>query len=97
MRYAVSHVSVIGHIWMPNCVCAYDYPISEHDVEMMRNEDGTITREDVEDWLSSHAGDFQSVDDFSAIIGDGENTLEFGWSDDENEGTYQDCMFGDEE
>lgn len=97
MRYAVSHVSVIGTIWMPACTCAMDYTLSEHDLENMRGEDGTITRDDLEDWLGCHSGDFQNVQDFSATLEDGEATLEFGWADEESELVYADCMYGDGE
>lgn len=99
MRYTVrtSLVSVVGRIWMPAATCAMDYTLSAHDVENMRGEDGSITREDVADWISTHSGDFQSIADFSASIEDGEATLDFDWADPISESTYHDCMFGSED
>jgi len=99
MRYTVklSYVDVVGNIWMPNAPAAYRYTLSGYDVENIRAYgDGKITREAVDQWLSCHAGDFQSVTDFSASIEDGETTHDFDWSDEESEFTYNDCMFPEE-
>jgi hypothetical protein len=95
--YAVSHIDVIGPIWMPNATAATSYSLTEHDIENMRGDDGKITRDDVEDWINCHSGDFRHVEDFNAIIRDGEATLEFGWSNEESDLTYNECVYGDEE
>lgn len=85
------HISVIGNIWMPNAQAAYSYGLSEHDIDNMRGEDGKIARCDIERWLSSHAGDFQSIDDFSASIG----TANYGWKNEESELLYSDLVYGE--
>ena len=90
MRYLVERnfVQVIGSIWMPAGTCAMEYTLSRHDVESI----GDFTRENVEQWLATHAGDFQSIDDFQATVGDA--WLE--WADEESELLYGDCMFPSE-
>lgn len=90
-----SYIDVIGTIWMPSTTCAMQYPLASYDIENCRDEDGNITRESVEQWLCRHSGDFQSVDDFSASIEDGDETIDIAWADEESELTYGDCMFGD--
>lgn len=54
MRYLVktSFIHVIGTIWMPAVTCAYSYELRGYDIENMRNEDGTITRESISSWLT---------------------------------------------
>lgn len=96
MRYltVVSRVDVIGHIWMPNIVCAMSYDVRSEDVT---DDDGNVTRESVEDWLSSHAGDFQSVDDFRADIALGDADVIIPWNDEESEMTFAECMFPSED
>lgn len=96
MRYMVvtSRIEVIGHIWMPSVVTAMTYTPDAHDVENMRDDEGNITRAGIERWLDTHAGDFQSVDDFSADIADGDDDVTFGWSAPESEITFYDCMYG---
>jgi len=99
MRYMVvtSRIEVIGHIWMPAVVAAMNYTPSRYDVENMRDDDGRITRDGVQRWLDTHAGDFQSVDDFRADIADGDDDIVIEWADPESEFTYSDCMFPAEE
>ena len=108
-RYMVEHnyVQVIGKIWMPSTTAAMEYTLSPHDVDEINDyadirsnqhwespyvEEG-ITREDVAQWLTTHSGDFQSVTDFHASIGD----LDLDWEDVENAFVYHDCMYGDGE
>ena len=90
MRYMMEHnfVHVIGKIWMPAVTAAYTYDLSAHDVETI----GEFTRENVESWLATHAGDFQSIDDFEATIGD----AWLSWNCEESESIFNDCMFPDE-
>lgn len=100
MRYTVrtSIVRVIGHIWIPAIVAAMDYTLSASDLANMEaNMEAPITRESVEAWLATHAGDFQSVDDFEASLEIGDQTVNFPWKDEESELTYNDCMSGDQE
>lgn len=100
MKYLVkkSFVDVIGYIWMPhNQICSYRYDLSIYDIEIIKYKHGEITRATIEDWLSSHAGDFSSIEDFKASIEDGDETLDFGWAKgEESEMKYQDT-FPDEE
>jgi hypothetical protein len=94
MRYLVrkSYIDVIGGIWWPiGALCSLRIDLSDYDIENMRDDDGEITRESVEDWLGTHSGDFSSVDDFRASIEDGENTLEFEWA----EGEDSECKYID--
>jgi len=95
MRYMVitSRISVIGRIWMPGITAAMDYTPEAYDVENMRDDDGNITRESVQGWLDTHAGDFAEITDFSANIADGDSDVILEWSDEESELTYSDCMF----
>lgn len=94
MKYMVrkSIVEVVGVIWMPACVCAQRIVLREYDIENMRDDDGKVTRESVELWLATHAGDFQSITDFHASIEDGEETIEIPWGSEEGEFQYCDCQ-----
>jgi hypothetical protein len=83
------YVEVIGTIWMPAVTAAYRYPVSGYDAEQI----GAVTRENVEQWLTTHAGDFQHVKDFHASIGHDD----VPWADEESECTYNDCMYGEGE
>lgn len=77
-------VNVIGHIWQPGIgVCAMTYTLGRYEVENI----GDFTRENVEEWLTSHSGDFQEVLDFEATVGD----KWISWADEESEMTYLDC------
>ncbi len=93
MKYVVrkSIIDVVGKIWMPSVTCGQRMTLSAHDVENCRNDTGKITRESVQDWLHSHAGDFSSIEDFSASIEDGVVTVEIPWATEEGELTYLDC------
>ena len=88
-----SIVQIIGVIWMPPVTCATQKTLRDYDIENMRNDEGQITRESVEQWLTTNSGDFQSVTDFSASIEDGENTVDIPWASEESEFTYVDCMY----
>ncbi len=82
---------------MPPIVCAEELVVPDDEVERLKDNEGRITRESVEQWLTTHSGDFQEVMDFSASIEDGPDTVEVPWRDEESECTYMDCMFGTEE
>lgn len=95
MKYLVrkSIVSIYGKIWMPCAPVAVDRELSHYDVENARGDDGRITRESVEGWLSRNAGDFSQVLDFSASIEDGNDTVNIPWDSEENELAYLDCLY----
>lgn len=96
-RYTVrvSYVDIIGTLWMPSTTAATRIKVNSHDVENMRDDDVQITRDSVEDWLTSHSGDFSRVIDFSASIEDNDTTVDIPWADEDSEFTYNDCMFPD--
>ena len=88
----ISEIKVIGNLWMPGAVGIITYPLGKRDIENIKGysksysteeiQPGTITREGVEQWLVRHAGDFQSIIDFSATIGDGE--FDCDWEKDDS-------------
>jgi len=97
MRYTVrkSVVRILGGIWLPyGTQCAQEKELSKFDVDNLRNEDGSITRESVSDWVDSHSSDFSSVTDWWASIEDGETTLEFDWQNEDSEPAWLDAMYG---
>lgn len=100
MRYVIrrSFVIVLGRIWWPmGAVCSLEKTLSAYDVENMRDcEDGVITRDSVDRWVSMNSGDFSEIVDWSASIEDGDSTLDFPWSSEENEIAYLDTMCDEE-
>jgi len=88
---------ILGTAWMPMVPCAMDMELSHYDVENARDDDGKITRESVEAWLSTHAGDFSNITDFYASIEDGSDTVEIAWNSEENQLTYLGCMYPSED
>ena len=90
MKFTVERnwVEVVGYIWMPNVKAAQRIKLSGYDMHNI----GEPTRENVEHWLSLNAGDFSEVTDFSATIGE----TVIPWTDEENELTYFDCLYGEE-
>lgn len=91
MRYTVEKciVRMIGHIWMPNVVCARDYELDEYALGNL----GDWTRDNVQGWLALNTGDFQSVDDFEVDFDREGRRWYSPWKSDESELTYNDCMF----
>ena len=91
MKFTIERnwIEVIGIIWMPAITCAQRIDLDSFQVSNI----GEPTRENVEDWLGSHAGDFQSIEDFHAIVG----KTEIAWKNEESESTYNDCMFPSED
>lgn len=94
MRYTVSlsYVDVLGYIWMPHALCSTRITLSAYDLGNIADEGGNITREDVEQWLTMHTGDFSNVVDFNASIEWNGETLDFPWSTEENECAYFDTV-----
>lgn len=93
-----NYVEMIGPIWMPATVAGLRKDLSSYDLANIRGYaehltgDAQITREAVAHWLSMNSGDFQCVDDFHAVIG----ALDLPWEDEENECTFNDCVYGEE-
>ena len=84
-----NRIDVIGQIWQPGIgTCAMTYNLSSYDIDNI----GETTRDNVEHWLSLKSGDFQSIDDFHAVVGE----TEIPWSSEEGEFTFQDCMCSQE-
>lgn len=88
-----SYVEVLGVIWLPQITAAAKIDLSTYDIGNMTNEAGTIAREDLEQWLATQAGDFQSITDFAASIELGDETIDIPWTNEENEMSYNDCMY----
>lgn len=80
----IAYVTILGRIWMPAIVCSQHLDLSDYDLRNI----GEFTRENVEDWLSRNAGDFQEVIDFEAVCG--EEAIE--WSSEENYFQYCDTI-----
>jgi hypothetical protein len=93
MKYTFrkSVIEVIGVIWMPAITCGLCINLSDSDVDNCRNDLGQITRESVQAWLDTHAGDFQHVTDFHASIEDGVETIDIPWANEENDMAYCDA------
>lgn len=93
MRYqvSVSYVDVLGYIWMPHGLGSQRLKLSAYDLDNIQN-DGAITREDVEQWLTMHTGDFSNVVDFNASIEWNGETLDFPWTTEDNEMAYCDTL-----
>lgn len=94
MKYVrrVSLVTVVGNLWMPNVTSFKHIALSDYDIENMRNDDGSIDRDGVEDWLGAHTGDFSKIIDFSASIEDGNETIDIPFATEEGECAYLDTL-----
>lgn len=93
MKISKSFIQAIGPIWTPNATGATQYNLTHSDIENM----GGITRESIDEWLSTHSGDFRSVTDFRADIElpDGRNVI-IEWENEESEFIYSDCMYSED-
>lgn len=95
MKYTVckSMVYILGGVWWPmGALCGQVKELNKFDVENCRDKKGKITRKSLERWLNVHAGDFSSIKDFSASIEDGNKTIEFPWTSEENEMDFIDTQ-----
>ena len=91
----INVIRIIGRIWLPPVVCAQTLHPSSYDINNMRDDEGKITRDSVEQWLGTHAGDFQSIIDFSVSL---DEELESDWAKGEDSDmTYGDCMCPDDD
>lgn len=85
----VAYVEVLGKIWMPATTAAHTYELTDYD---LTNIGDTFTRENVEQWLATHAGDFQSITDFHAVCGEDD----IPWKSEESENAYNDAVLSPE-
>lgn len=87
MRYMMEEnfVVVFGRGWY-NQQMFYRYNLKLLDIFGI----GELNRENVGRWLNSNAGDFQSIEDFYATIGD----QELDWEDEENREKYNEILDG---
>ena len=95
MKYTVSKsiVRIVGGIWLPyGATYALDKDLSDYDVRNLRDEEGKITRESIEQWIACNSGDFSSIIGWSASIEDNGETLDFPWPSEEIECQYFDCF-----
>ena len=94
MRYMVrtSYVNVLGYIWLPHALCSTRIKLSGYDIENMRDDEGVITRDSVDQWLAMNAGDFSQIVDFEASIEDGDETIDLPFASEENECAYLDTI-----
>ena len=94
ISYTRNYVRVIGKIWMPPITAAMEYTLSDSELESNHIDRDNPTRDQIQRWVSTETGDFRSIEDFSADIGDRGIVP---WFKEESECTYNDCMFpGDE-
>ena len=88
MRYMVERnfVAVLGGIWMPyGAKAIMRYHLNTDDIENI----GKFTRKNVNSCLVKRAGDFSSIIDFYATIGD----KEIPWASKENGLVYQNTAY----
>jgi hypothetical protein len=99
------YVEILGYIWWPsNILCSLRQSLSGYDLENILSEHVTgdipptpenlaerFTRESVENWLGTNAGDFSQVVDFHATAG----AVDIAWSSEENELAYYDALGGE--
>ena len=78
------YILVVGRIWMPAITCSLRINLSQYDLDNI----GKFTRENVEQWLSTHSGDFQSVQDFYATAG----RKHIPWATEEGEMAYMETI-----
>lgn len=84
-----NYVDVVGLIWMPQTTCSYRYNLDSYAIENIREHgEGEITREAIEQWLTTNSGDFSSIQDFRASIGD----LDIPFATEEGELAYYDTV-----
>ena len=101
----MGYVNVFGRIWQ-GCRATYRYPVTAEEAEAIRAAGaGTVTREAVDAWIQKRAGDFESVEDFFAVIPTGEVktctcghsevvTVELPWVTEEAEQAFVEATCG---
>ena len=97
-----ANIDVIGRIWMPNTKAAMTYrprvvpsgaDCYGDDLEAPERGLPADWREAIDQWLATHAGDFQMIDDFSAYLPD---RSVVPWATEDSELAFYDC-FADED
>ena len=95
-------VRVLGHGWLafnrygfpshPYPSMAYEYSLTKRDLDEIGD---FLTRSNIDRWLATNSGDFSSITDWSASIGEHEIPFEH----EENESAYFDITdpFPDED
>ena len=101
-----SSVGVVGKGWYGQTIST-DYTLKDYNVRTIQDlaniragiDDAAIERADVEMWLTSNSGDFQSITDFAASINLGKpgSDVEIPFETRDAADIYMDCMFGGEE
>jgi hypothetical protein len=91
MTIAIRKIEVIGRIWQPCMgVCGMTYSLDRSDVKNIRAlGGGQLTRDAVQGWLETNAGDFQSIIDFHADI----EEFDSPWVSEDNECTFLNCTY----
>jgi hypothetical protein len=82
-RVRSAYVIILGKMWMGG-IASMQKDLSDHDLENIEE----FNRENVEEWLTSHSGDFQEVIDFRAVCGE----TEIDWESEDNESAYLDTL-----
>lgn len=78
-------VNVWGLIWQPGIgPCGLRINLRPYDLENI----GKATRENVDRWLRTNAGDFSQILDFYAVVG----KVVIPWQEEENEFLFLDAM-----
>lgn len=85
----VRRIEILGYIWIPNTLAAMEKKVDAYDVEHMRSDDGSITRDSVQRWLDTHVGDFSHIVDFHADIDD----VDIPWRLEDNELQYNELTY----
>ena len=87
----VVKIRVMGKIWLPPISASYVYTLSPYDEENI----GKLTRENVENWLRTHAGDFQEILDFEVTVE--EHIVKETIAEEQSEAYFLSSQFPDEE
>lgn len=85
----VCYIQFIGRIWMPAMVCAQEKTLSSYDLENL----GEWTRDNVEQWLFTHSGDFREIIDFAADFSRNGKDWESPWNQEDSECVFLDSMY----
>jgi hypothetical protein len=86
MKFTIERawVDAVGRGWYGQEI-AYTYNLTKYDLDSIGEE----TRENVELWLSTNAGDFQSISDFHAVL----RNSEIPWNSEEKECSFNDLVY----
>jgi len=80
----VNRIDVIGRLWIPADVAAYTYDLSPFQIAQI----GQLNRANIAGWLDKNTGDFQSIIDFTADIGD----FYCDWNKEDSEDIWLKCI-----